>query len=409
MANKTLKEVFDEQFSHVVFDAAFCRRVVNYSQHFMTRNQDHTEFFGGVLLGVNPIRFFEADRENWYDDVLTIDETLLLEDFKNVKEINFEFKVMSDAFNYTAAYVTHRLELETQLPKQLRKDAQVHAFMVLHYRFLTSLLVPRFRYPADPEIAQAAYNSLDLKWHIRKYGSWRALLLARCDELTSPNSIYYKFIRAFSPDPSIIRVVTDTQGRIREVINKLYQVYLTTRDSGIRVKSTSSTFISTDGETILRDKTHGYPTYIRYIREVAQSERSFIRDELIDVISAVVKSVRPQQLRESLAFISLNIGHRKFEYLDELLTENMVYVFDFLQTNKALLGNNMDLAVVMARLRNLYTASRSSDPQIIRLRQLGDRVVKEAIKQRNESVISSTRTAVLLYIILRTLTKQHYS
>src|SRR5690554_5279886 len=101
----SLKEVFDRQFDQVKFDRQLCQRIIRFSNAFMTRNDDHSAFFGGVLLGVHPIRFLESDREAWYEDVLDIDEELLLADFRKVKSINHEFKVMSDVFNYTPVYL----------------------------------------------------------------------------------------------------------------------------------------------------------------------------------------------------------------------------------------------------------------------------------------------------------------
>ena len=57
----TLKEVFDEQFDQVKFNRDLCKRIIRYSQNFMTRNEDHNAFFGG--LWASPIRFLESDRE----------------------------------------------------------------------------------------------------------------------------------------------------------------------------------------------------------------------------------------------------------------------------------------------------------------------------------------------------------
>ena len=233
----TLKEVFDDQFRDVAFDRDLCLRVIRFSNQFMTRNDDHASFFGGVLMGVHPIRFLTSDRERWYEDVLDVDEVLLAENFKTVTEVNHTFNVMGDVFNYTPIYVAHRILYNPKLPMNLRKEAAMHAFMVLHYRYLTSLLVPRFTYLADPEIAQATYMRLSGRFDIRRYGSWRKLLIARSEDLIGPNSIYRDFIRDFKPDAKVIRIVTDTQGRIRELVKKIYQTYIDTKEAGERVRS----------------------------------------------------------------------------------------------------------------------------------------------------------------------------
>lgn len=406
---KTLKEIFDEQFDQVKFDKNLCQRIIRFSHQYMTRNDDHSAFFGGVLLGVHPIRFLESDREAWYEDVLDVDEALLANAFRQASAVNHEFKVMSDVFNYTPAYICHRLEKETRIPQKLRRDAQIHAFMVLHYRFLTSLLVNRFRYPADPEVAQATYGMLSGRFDIRRYGSWRALLEARSADLVSPNSIYRRALQNFAPDPMVIRVVTDTQGRIREVVKKIYAVHITTRDAGTRVTSTSSTVMSTDGEMILKDRKSGYNGYLRYANEVVQIERNLIRQELVDVVVSAMRTMPPQLLTESLRYLARNYNQRGQKYLEELVKEDLLYAFEYLQSNRNLLGRSQDLPGLLSRLRNQLMASRSSDPTVLKLRDQTEKLVKNAVRTRNQSVIASVRTGVLLYIVLRVLTKQYYT
>lgn len=407
----TLKAVFDEQFKDVKFDRDLALRIIRFSNHFMTRNDDHTNFFGGVTMGVHPIRFLESDRERWYDEVLGIDETLLSAAFKTVTSVNHTFNVMGDEFNYTPVYTVHYLNYRlsnSAVPQSLKKEASIHAFNVLHYRFLTSLLVPRFRYPADPEIAQATYMRLSGRYDIRRYGSWRKLIEARSEDLVGTNSIYRNAIRDFGPDQMIIRSVTDTQGRIRELVKKIYQEYINTKESGERVRSTSSTMVSTDGEVILRDRHSDYASYVRYIREVVGSERSFIRDELVGVIVSAMKTTPPELLQESLVYLSRQHGEPRRQYLDELLQETLVYVFNYLQSQRILLSRG-DLPTLIMKLRALLVASRSSDPQVMSLRTNADRLVKAAVKNRNPSILASVRTSVLLYIALRALTRNYYS
>ena len=64
MAN-TIREVLDKHFADVKFDRALCQRIIDYTVRLMNRDSDHSAFFGGVLIGVNPIRFYDNDRELW--------------------------------------------------------------------------------------------------------------------------------------------------------------------------------------------------------------------------------------------------------------------------------------------------------------------------------------------------------
>ena len=43
-------------------------------KRFVTKNQDHMEFFGGNLTGVHIVRFTPADMDRFFLDVLDIEE-----------------------------------------------------------------------------------------------------------------------------------------------------------------------------------------------------------------------------------------------------------------------------------------------------------------------------------------------
>lgn len=406
----SIKEVFDRQFDHVKFDAAFCKRVVQYSIRFMNRNEDHSAFFGGVLLGVNPVKFFDSDRDNWYEEVLEIDEDLFLADFRKITTINHEFNVMGDAFNYTPAYIVHRLMTATNIPNSLKQEAMVHAFMVLHYRFITSLLVKRFQYPADREVATATYLALNGRFDIRRYGSWRDLIRARAEDLVSAKSIYNRVFRDFAPDPMVIRTVTDTQSRIRELIKKIYAIHKHFSDTGVRVKTTSDTTINADGEMVLKDRKNGYASYMRYIGEIIPSERNFVRDELVEVVISAINTAPKPMLLQTLKYMSNNYFAPHQGYLQEIVKEVLLYTFDHLYVNRLPSVQRNDLATNIAKLKALLTASRSTDPAVLSLRTDTEKLVRAATgRTKFEAQIPAVRTACLLYIVLRTMTKDHYS
>ncbi|MFO5742370.1 hypothetical protein ACLBPW_30195, partial [Klebsiella pneumoniae] len=75
----TVNVVLDRNFKDVHFDRDLCKRIIDFTISFMNRNADHSAFFGGVLLGVQQVKFFDTDREISYDDVLRIDAAPLAE------------------------------------------------------------------------------------------------------------------------------------------------------------------------------------------------------------------------------------------------------------------------------------------------------------------------------------------
>lgn len=404
----TIKEIFDRQFDGVKIDRALCARVIEFSNRFMTRNQDHNEFFGGVFIGVNTVRFLDSDRDHWYNDVLTIDGHALAEDFKrNASAVNHDFNVMGNVFNYTGIYLCYRLHKTTGIPQSLRNQAMVHAIMVQHYSYLTSLFYRRFeRYAASREIMQATYNSLSKRYDIRRVESWRELIEERGEEIVFKNPLYRQAVQQFAPDNKIISLVTTTQGRLRELINAYYRAYVETLRRGDRVKTEGTNMVTADGETILRDRIRGYSTYQHYIRRVAQDDRDFYRAELVTVVTNIVKNAPPQILEKVLHEIPKKIATNK--YLEDMITDTVVYLFDYLSKQRTVLRQNT-MPTIVSKLKTVLTASGSRDKTVLDIRKAGDKLVTSVHPTRVPTVVTSVRTAVLLYVVLRTITKDYYS
>lgn len=405
----TLKEIYDRHFSEVKFDRNLCQRIIRYSNQFMTKDRDHTEFFGNGLMGVNLIYFTNDDTRKFFEDVLGIDEVALRDDFKhNAESVNMDFNVMSEPFNYLGFYIAHRLyNADRSVPSRMREQAQIHAIMINHYRFLTGLFYRRFQFRADYEVAVATYNSLSMKYDIRKYGTWRALIEARAKDLIHHNRTHRDAMHFFKDDDEVIDLVTSVQGRIREVVNKLYSAYMETLEHRERIVTQSGVITKMDGDTVLRDQTNGVPIYIEYMREVLSDPHDLIRGELVDVIVKMNNNVSVPVLRQVLEYMSQYSSHHRNKYMVDTLDEIIVYLFEFIGQNRSTLKNN-DFAGLLERLKNAYTSSRTNNRSILLIRKNVDKIVKAAYSVRTTHIISAVRTAVILYLSIRTLSKHYY-
>lgn len=45
----------------------------------------------------------------------------------------------------------------------------------------------------------------------------------------------------------------------------------------------------------------------------------------------------------------------------------------------------------------------------MKLRKLGEKIIKRATSTKNSSTIASVRTALMLYVVIRAFTMQHYA
>lgn len=413
MAKQTMREVMDEHFKDVKFDTALCKRIIEYSIRFMNRNEDHSAFFGGVLMGVNPVYFYDTDREIWFDDVLKVDEDLLQHDFQKAEGVDPKNqKVASDVMNYTPGYVAMRLMKQDDIPLKTREEACKHAFQVLHYKYITSLLVRRFKYPARREVAEASFAALNYKFDIKTIGSWGALVRDRAEGIMSRESIYHDVLTekpGVDYDYWTRRIVTDTQTRIRELINKYYSVYIATLNAGHTIRTTSDIMVNTDGEMALRDKVNGYRTYLTYMHAVCTNKDNLIKLELLPIVSSVMHTMPEEQLIKSLEFLARNFNQPKSKDLTKFVDESLLYCFEYMQSIKQSVARQNDLKELVTRLRLLLMAPKSSDPRVLLIRDMGDQIVKNATNSRHAGQIAATRTGLVLYLILRAMTKQYYT
>jgi hypothetical protein len=408
MTRVTIKEVLDEEFKDVKFDTELCKRIIKYNVRLMNVNANHSAFFGGVLIGVNEIRFHESDMELWYEDVLGIDEEMLKHNFARVSSIDKDHKVISTAFNHLPGYITYRLNQERNIPQNVRHEAEVALFMIMHIRFLTSLLVPRFKYPAKKAIAEAAFAALSYKYDIKNYGSWRDLLKARSEDILVRDSIYAKVFQQYNDEHMAIRLVSDKQTLIRKLINKYFGVYCLVKENGGRIVTTSDMMMSTDGDMVLKDRTTGYSTYVSYLNTVIQRERDFIRPELQTVVEQAVEQMPPQLLDKTLAYMSKNYTQARMKHLETFTEECLLYTFDYLQSIRTQAGRNTDLVGMVTQVRAKLMASRSEDIRVLTIREAGEQIVKEATGVKTPASLAATRTGLMLYLMLRAMTRQHY-
>lgn len=403
----TIKDTFKQQLSYLEIDSKLVKRLAHFKHSFINRNEDHIKFFGGNLLGVEVVRYLQADRDTWFGEVLDIDDDALTEALYSLEAINEEYKRTSDVVNLTSAWLLHAIYNSNKLTVREKEQAMVDVAYMLQVKFITSIFAHYFKYPADRELAQAVYESLSKKYAIKQHGSWNALFLARSQDIIARNGIHHKTIKDFTDDDAILYLITDVQGRIREVVKKMYAVMIELKDGKQRISSTSST-VAIDGENILKDRQRSISNYTRYIHSVIVDRETFIRGEVLSVINDAMHTMPPKLLVEVLEFCSANYGKVKHENIGLLCDETLLHAFEFMSQNRALVRNS-NLPSLVSRLRNLYMASKMNDPTLLKMKKLADEIVIKSATTKSSSVQASLRTGLQLYIVLRTFTMEYYS
>lgn len=398
-----IKSVFEKQCSELKIDAAFCRSIRSFSQYFITKNEDHINFFGTGLLGVYPLRWTSDDRDRWVDDVLQADETELERALHALPSIRTDWKRQSDVVNNSFVYILHRLDNALELDAKLRLETQVDVIRIMLSKFLSSLMSHYFPYPADESVARATYASLSLKSDIKRLGSWGALIQSRATDTLVPKSLHRDTIRYMQNDTSIQYMIQDMQSRIKDVVKTYSIAFHQVKDADGRAITTSSVLELEDG-IVVKDVKRAFAAYSRYIHQVVGDPSNFIRKELTGVVLSAVNSANEQVFMNVLDFVSANYSDPKKKWIKEFIDETILYSFSFI-SDQRIPAN--DLIAILRRLRSMFTGSRINDPAVLKLREVGDKIVNATIV-RGKVPPAPERTALLLYIVMRTLTMNHY-
>lgn len=406
--HKSVKSVFDDECKHLTIDSRFVKKLHDYQFRFVHRSSEHAEFFGGNLTGVHVVRFTDADKDAWFDEILEANDTILNDLLIKLPDINQDFFVSSDTMNLSCVWLTHAIYNSNKLNDTQRHQAMIDVMLVLQYKFLTSRLFKYFRFPADKSIAEAVYASMSFKYAIKKYGSWSAVLLARSEDIIGKESIHYRAIVRMDSDEDVVRMLNDVQGRIRDMFKNIYALHMEIANSSNRIHTISAT-MEHDGAEILKDQKKVLPEYIRYINSIISDKASFYREELVAVIEKMMHTMPPRLFRETLEYMSANYRLSGAAEIEEVLSEILLHTFDYLHQNRSLVKNTHDLPGILSKLRGVLMSSRSTDEGLLALREKIETVVRKATGNKNQSVLASVRTGIYLYIVLRTITKKHYS
>lgn len=403
-----IKAVFDRECAHLVFDSKMAKKLSDYRVGFEMKNSDHIEFFGGNLTGVSTVRFLTEDRDRWFETILEINETVLEDVVHDLDSVQTDFKVASDIMNISAVWMIHSIYSSKKMSDKQKEQAMIDVAMILQFKFITSRLYLLFRFPADKGIAQATYAQLSYKFAIKIHGSWRGVLEARAKEIISDRSIHIRAIRSMQEDDRVFYLITDTQSRIRDMLKNIYIVHLRAKEQNIKILDSSSV-ADFDGEQILKDKTQSSVAYSRYLHSIVTDKNSFIRSELTSVIENIMHTMSPRLFNSTLTWMSDNYRQPGADVIEQIIDEALIHAFDYLAQNRQAIRSASDLKSILAKLRGVYMSSRSTDPELISLRDKTELAVKNATNNKHPNILASVRTGVLLYIVARAFTMQHYT
>ncbi len=406
----TIRDVYLKAAREVEFvaDSNLIGRLARYERDFANRDEDHINFFGSNLAGVYKIRFKPEDRDNWFLNIINLDEIDLADGIKDVAYLDPKWKRPNDVMNLSCVWLMHEIHNSKHLSPSEKEEGIYLTALILMYKFLGSLLAHYFPFVTDRGTMEATIASLSMKYAIKTSGTWGNLLKTRAKEIASANTIHRRTYVRFDSDKDITYMINDIQGRLRELLKNICEVFYRVRASTDRIV-TESSVLTFDGDTVVKDKSRKYTSYIRYAQTILPEKQNFIREELVSVVCDLVHTLPPKHLNEALEWMCYNFRVKGGEEVEELVEETLLHCFALISSNRAAYGQNSSIEALLGKLRALYTASRMSDPALMKMKELADSIAAKSVKSKNASILAGVRTTIQLYIVLRTLAMNHYS
>lgn len=404
MASGTILAVFNKHLGNLKMTPQWAKSLRTHTEQFINKNENHAKFFGGHFLGVYPIRWLESDRESWFDDILHCDDIALEDDLHALPAVNTDWIVSSNSYNLSVMYILHAAH-HSDLTMAQKESVKVDALMNLHFKFLSSLLSRRFRFESSADTEVAVFNGLSGRYHLKKYGNWRALLKSRCMDIIGPRSIHRNTIANFRDDAAIIGMINEIQTRIRDVVNRLTSELYAALEAKNKITSVSNV-MTIDGEAIVKDKMKELSKYKRYIHSTISDKRSFVRPDLVSIVADAMHTLSVPRFVTTLEYMSETYGTKVIPFLPEFIDAVLIHAFEYIAKNR--LRTN-DLSQVITKLRAVYMASKTSNPEMLMIKDMAHAIVNSYGKERSAALAASERTAIILYVLVRTLTYQHYA
>lgn len=398
-----LKTVMDRHFDKVKFDSKLAKALYRFNIEYINSSREYLEFYGSNLLGVQIVRFKDSDVSRFFD-ILDVDHYRLREDIKTVTDINQAFKISSDTLNLTIMYLLHRFINSTQVDAKTRDRVLFDVGSLFFYRTLAALISDNFRYPADPKIVQKAYANLSNKYLIKRLGTWGKVVEYRANKLVNAKGLHYNAIKNLDDDLAIVYAINDSQGRVRDIVKNYYGEFIKVHSQGESIGRTSSTVLDAEGEETVKDKTMSVERYIHYVEDLLSDEHGLIKDDLLTIISKINSNVSYRSLRQVLKWMVNAYGHtQQHKLVDEFVQVSLVHSFHLIEYTICP-SSLRDYSTILAQLKNLLASSRSTDPDLLRIKQLGEEIVTMAFPYKvNTGLVIATRSSVVMYLVLRAL------
>lgn len=394
---RTIKKTMARHIKRVP-DKKFYMELKKFRLDWVQKNDTNMSFLSSNTVGVHPIRFTTSDFDIFFTDILNVDQGFLIEDIYKTDGIDTTRRTTSNHFNLTIFYIMHMFQ-NSDLADRDKFDAVIECYYIFAYKILGSHMAHYFKYNVDIEIALAVNARLSNKFLLRRLGSWDKVLKYRADDLL-PGGIRHKELARFSTEDSVV-IISDLEGRLRDMIKNVYIVLIEVVENKERVKS-SSLINSIDGTETMSDITNNHIKYSVYLNSLSSLESDFINRDITHVLKSTIRGVDENDLVTLLKYFVNEIDSSVKKRLIDMTLE-----ITFAYLNRKDVGDNYKKKTleIIKLMRNYYGASILGEDRK-KLDEVKSKVNSFIRKKKitsNKLAVNNLRSVFLIYIFIRSI------
>lgn len=411
MAYQNLKEIFDE-YCHVSIDKKFLERITKWRNKFYSKNSEHVGFFSSASFGLYIPKWTSEEDDEWLNEIIGIDEEEVADYVYELPSINKDFQVSSNILSISFIYLMHKATINKSLSSADNDRVRKTLMEVLVARYMTSIMYKYFyRGKTSPEVSTEVFERLSKRFDLKVAGNWKNWIEMKAegfvlgddqrqDAKYAKQEVFQRF-----EDELVVRKLNSIKSQLNKAAIEINSVFRQVLEDQDKIASKSALSMSVDG-LYLADLVRDQTKYLHYQDAIFIDKNTFIKEDLLAVIEQSMPTISSNIFRGALEWILDNQMESKYKRkIMEVRHDILIYAIQLIKDENL---HTNDLVQVGYRLRQNILSGKNNDRTVLKVRKMIDEFIVKFRPQSKGKLVSLERSAIMIYIVLRTLAMNYY-
>ena len=411
MAYQNLKEIFDE-YCHVSIDKKFLERITKWRNKFYSKNSEHVGFFSSASFGLYIPKWTSEEDDEWLTEIIGIDEEEVADYVYELPSINKDFQVSSNILSISFIYLMHKATINKSLSTVDNDKVRKTLMEVLVARYMTSIMYKYFyRGKTSPEVSTEVFERLSKRFDLKVAGNWKNWIEMKAegfvlgddqrqDAKYAKQEVFQRF-----EDELVVRKLNSIKSQLNKAAIEINSVFRQVLEDQDKIASKSALSMSVDG-LYLADLVRDQTKYLHYQDAIFIDKNTFIKEDLLAVIEQSMPTISSNIFRGALEWILDNQMESKYKRkIVEVRHDILIYAIQLIKDENL---HTNDLVQVGYRLRQNILSGKNNDRTVMKVRKMVDEFIVKFRPQSKGKLVSLERSAIMIYIVLRTLAMNYY-